>query len=157
MPDISDIAPDFTLPIAGGGEIQLSKLRGAPVIVFFYPRDNTAGCTREAQDFTSLASDFDKIGARIVGISKDSVAMHDKFREKHALNILLASDEKDSTCEDYGVWVEKKMYGKTFMGIERTTFLVDSDGRIVKIWRKVKVPGHASEVLDAARALTDAK
>lgn len=153
MPDISDIAPDFTLPITGGGQIQLSMLRGAPVIVFFYPRDNTAGCTREAQDFTSLVSDFDKIGARIVGISRDSVAMHDKFREKHALDIPLASDEEGSVCEDYGVWVEKKMYGKIFMGIERTTFLIDSEGRIAKIWRKVKVSGHASDVLDAARAL----
>lgn len=153
MPDISDIAPDFTLPATSGGEIQLSTLRSAPVVLFFYPRDDTAGCTREAQDFTSLVSDFDQISVRIVGISKDSIAMHEKFRKKHALGIPLASDEHGGTCEDYGVWVEKKMYGRTFMGIERTTFLIDANGRIAQIWRKVKVPGHANEVLDASRNL----
>jgi peroxiredoxin Q/BCP len=153
MPDISDNAPNFTLPSTGSGEIQLSALRGAPVVLFFYPRDDTAGCTHEALDFTAHAADFDKIGARLIGISKDTIAKHDKFRDKHGLTIPLASDAHGTTCEDYGVWSEKKMYGKTFMGIERSTFLIAADGRIARIWRKVKVPGHALEVLEAARAL----
>ncbi|WP_113911242.1 peroxiredoxin [Roseovarius dicentrarchi] len=152
MPDISDFAPDFTLPVTGGGEIQLSALRGAPVVIFFYPRDDTSGCTREALDFTALAPEFAQIDARVVGISKDTLTKHDKFREKHGLTIPLASDADDTTCEDYGVWTEKKMYGKTFMGIERSTFLIAADGRIARVWRKVKVPGHAEEVLKAARA-----
>lgn len=154
MPDISDIAPDFTLPATGNGEIQLSTLRGAPVALFFYPRDDTSGCTREALDFTSLADEFDKFGVHVIGISKDSIAKHNKFREKHGLTVPLISDEHGTTCEDFDVWVEKKMYGKTFMGIERATFLIDADGRIARIWRKVKVPGHAQEVLEAARALS---
>ncbi|MCQ0092846.1 peroxiredoxin [Roseovarius sp. M141] len=153
MPDISDNAPDFTLPASGSGEIQLSALRGAPVVLFFYPRDDTTGCTREALDFTALTGEFDQIGVRLIGISKDSIAKHDKFRDKHGLTIPLASDENSATCEDYGVWCEKKMYGKTFMGIERSTFLIDAEGRIARVWRKVKVPGHAQEVLEAARAL----
>ncbi len=153
MPDISDIAPDFTLPGTGTGEIQLSTLRGAPVVLFFYPRDDTSGCTREALDFTALAADFDKIGTRVIGISKDSVTKHDRFRDKHGLTVPLASDEHGTTCEDYGVWTEKKMYGKTFMGIERSTFLISADGRIARVWRKVKVPGHAQDVLEAARRL----
>ncbi len=152
MPDIHDIAPDFTLPSTGSGEIQLSALRGAPVVLFFYPRDDTSGCTREALDFTALAPEFDQLGVRVIGISKDTIAKHDKFREKHGLTIPLASDGHGTTCEDYGVWAEKKMYGKTFMGIERSTFLINADGRIARVWRKVKVPGHAQEVLDAVRA-----
>ncbi len=152
MTDISDFAPDFTLPTTGSGEIQLSALRGAPVVLFFYPRDDTSGCTREALDFTALAPEFDQIGAHVIGISKDSIAKHEKFREKHDLTVPLASDEHAAACEDYGVWVEKKMYGKTFMGIERATFLIGADGRVARVWRKVKVPGHAQEVLEAARA-----
>ncbi len=153
MPDISDIAPDFTLPLAGGGEIRLAALRGAPVVLFFYPRDDTSGCTREAQDFTALAPDFAEAGGQLVGISKDTVASHDRFREKHALTVPLASDAQGNVCEEYGVWGQKKMYGKTFMGIERSTFLIDAEGRIARIWRKVRVPGHAAEVLDALRRL----
>jgi thioredoxin-dependent peroxiredoxin len=153
MPDISDIAPDFTLPLAGGGEIRLAALRGAPVVLFFYPRDDTSGCTREALDFTALAPEFAEAGGQLLGISKDSVAKHDRFREKHGLTVPLASDAEASVCEAYGVWAEKKMYGKTFMGIERSTFLIDTEGRIARIWRKVKVPGHAGEVLEALRSL----
>jgi peroxiredoxin Q/BCP len=153
MPDISDTAPDFTLPLGGGGDIQLSALAGQPVVLFFYPRDDTPGCTKEAIGFTAHAADFDVAGAKVIGISKDSVAKHEKFIAKHDLNIPLASDEHGTTCEDYGVWGEKQMYGKTFHGIERSTFVIDADGRIAGVWRKVKVPGHVEEVLDAVRAL----
>ena len=153
MPDISDKAPDFTLPLGSGGEITLSGLAGAPVVLFFYPRDDTPGCTNEAIAFTGLLPEFEAAGAKVVGISKDSVAKHAKFAEKRGLTVPLASDEHGSACEDYGVWQEKKMYGKTFMGIERTTFLIGADGRIARIWPKVKVPGHAEEVLDAVKAL----
>nr|WP_309504220.1 peroxiredoxin [uncultured Roseovarius sp.] len=153
MPQISDIAPDFSLPRDGGGEIQLSALRLAPVVLFFYPRDDTSGCTREARDFTALLPEFQAAGVTVLGISKDSVAKHDKFRDKHALGMPLLSDEASDTCEAYGVWKEKKMYGKTFLGIERSTFLIGRDGRIAQIWRKVKVPGHAEAVLEAAKAL----
>ncbi|WP_138933734.1 peroxiredoxin [Roseovarius arcticus] len=153
MPDISDKAPDFTLPLGGGGEIQLSGLAGQPVVLFFYPRDDTPGCTTEAIAFSALAPDFEAAGAKVIGISKDSVAKHDKFIAKHDLTIPLVSDEHGSTCEDYGVWGEKQMYGKTFMGIERSTFLIGADGRIANLWRKVKVPGHADEVLEAVRTL----
>ncbi|MDX1784869.1 MAG: peroxiredoxin [Roseovarius sp.] len=153
MPQISDIAPDFSLPRDGGGEIQLSALRPAPVVLFFYPRDDTSGCTREARDFTALLPEFQAAGVTVLGISKDSVAKHDKFRDKHALGMPLLSDEASDTCEAYGVWKEKKMYGKTFLGIERSTFLIGRDGRIAQIWRKVKVPGHAEAVLEAAKAL----
>ena len=153
MPDISDKAPDFTLPLGGGGEILLSTLAGQPVVLFFYPRDDTPGCTTEALAFSALAGDFAAAGAKLVGISKDSPAKHEKFRDKHALNLALASDEHGTTCEDYGVWREKNMYGKTFMGIERSTFLIGSDGHIARVWRKVKVAGHAEEVLQALRAL----
>ncbi|WP_324754399.1 peroxiredoxin [Roseovarius sp. Pro17] len=153
MPDISDKAPDFTLPLGGGGEIQLSALAGRPVVLFFYPRDDTSGCTKEALAFTALAPDFEAAGAKVVGISKDSVAKHEKFRDKHDLTVELASDEHGTTCEDYGVWREKQMYGKTFMGIERSTFLIGADGCIAKVWPKVKVPGHAEEVLEAVQAL----
>ena len=153
MPDISDTAPDFTLPLGGGGDIQLNALAGQPVVLFFYPRDDTPGCTKEAIGFTAHAADFDVAGAKVIGISKDSVAKHEKFIAKHDLNIPLASDEHGTTCEDYGVWGEKQMYGKNFHGIERSTFVIDADGRIAGVWRKVKVPGHVEEVLDAVRAL----
>ncbi len=146
-------APDFTLPRDGGGEISLSDLRGRPVVLYFYPRDDTSGCTREAQDFTRLLADFEAREARVLGISKDSVARHDKFRDKHALGVTLLSDEDGDVCERYGVWVEKSMYGKTHMGIERATFLVDRDGAVAREWRKVKVPGHADEVLAAVAEL----
>ncbi len=153
MPAIGDIAPDFTLPRDGGAAITLSALRPGKVVLYFYPKDDTPGCTLEAQDFSARLADFQAAGATVIGISKDSVKAHDKFCKKHGLQIVLASDEDGSTCEDYGVWVEKNMYGRTYMGIERTTFLIDGSGKIARIWPKVSVKGHADEVLDAVKAL----
>ncbi|QIE44622.1 peroxiredoxin [Pseudohalocynthiibacter aestuariivivens] len=153
MPQISDIAPDFTLPRDGGGEIQLSALRPAPVVLFFYPRDDTPGCTKEARAFTDLLPEFQAAGVTVLGISKDGVLKHTKFRDKHDLGMPLLSDENSETCEAYGVWKEKNMYGKKFLGIERSTFLIDGDGRIAQVWRKVKVPGHAEDVLQATKSL----
>ncbi|MFV0244491.1 MAG: thioredoxin-dependent thiol peroxidase [Qingshengfaniella sp.] len=146
-------APDFTLPQDGGDPVTLSALRPAPVLVYFYPRDDTSGCTTEARDFTALQADFAAAGARVIGISKDSVAKHAKFRAKHDLGVMLLSDEEGDVCERYGVWQEKKMYGKTHMGIVRASFLIGGDGTIVKVWPKVKVAGHAQEALDAVKAL----
>lgn len=148
-----DIAPDFTLPRDGGQQITLSALRPGKVVVYFYPKDDTPGCTLEAQDFTARLADFTAAGTTVIGISKDSAAKHDKFCKKHGLGIILASDESSSTCEDYGVWVEKSMYGKTYFGIERTTLLIDGTGTVAQVWNKVSVKGHADEVLAAARAL----
>lgn len=153
MPEISDTAPDFTLPRDGGAQVRLSDLRPGPVVIFFYPRDDTSGCTKEAVAFSGLKSEFDAAGATVIGISKDSVSSHEKFRDKHDLSVPLLSDAEDAICEAYGVWTEKNMYGKKFMGIERSTFLIDGTGRIARMWRKVKVPGHAEEVLEAVRAL----
>ncbi|MBE2276231.1 MAG: peroxiredoxin [Rhodobacteraceae bacterium] len=153
MPDPGETAPDFTLPRDGGGTVTLSALRPGKVVLYFYPRDDTSGCTLEAQDFSRLADDFSAAGATVIGISKDSVASHDKFCRKYGLAVVLASDERGQTCEDYGVWGEKSMYGKTFMGITRTTFLIDGAGRIARIWPRVSVKGHAEEVLAAVRAL----
>ncbi|MBY6200012.1 peroxiredoxin [Maritalea mobilis] len=153
MPEAGDMAPDFTLPRDGGDTITLSGLRPKPVVVYFYPRDDTSGCTKEALAFTELSGEFEAAGAVVIGISKDSVAKHDKFIAKHGLGVILASDEESDTCERYGAWKEKSMYGKKFMGIERSTFLVDGEGKIARAWPKVKVPGHAEEVLEAVRAL----
>ncbi|SDD77370.1 peroxiredoxin [Ruegeria marina] len=153
MPDISDIAPDFTLPRDGGGEVNLSDLRGGAVVVFFYPRDDTPGCTKESIGFSEHLQAFADAGATVLGISKDTVAKHDKFVSKHGLTTTMLSDADSDTCERYGVWVEKNMYGKKSMGIERSTFLIDAEGRIARVWRKVKVDGHVAEVLDAVRAL----
>ncbi|MEH7826753.1 thioredoxin-dependent thiol peroxidase [Gemmobacter denitrificans] len=153
MPDPGQTAPDFTLPRDGGGDISLSALKGRKVVLYFYPKDDTPGCTVEALDFTARAAAFDAANTTVIGISKDSVKKHDKFVAKHGLGIALASDEQGSTCEDYGVWVEKSMYGKTYMGIDRSTFLIDAEGRIAQVWRKVKVDGHGAEVLAAAEAL----
>ena len=152
MPDTGDTAPDFTLPRDGGSSVTLSALRPNRVVVYFYPKDDTSGCTIEAKDFTSLAADFAAAGVTVIGISKDSVKAHDKFVAKHDLGIILASDEEGTTCEDYGVWGEKQMYGKTYMGIERATFLIGADGRIAQVWRKVKAKGHAEAVLDVVKA-----
>jgi peroxiredoxin Q/BCP len=146
-------APDFTLPRDGGGEISLMALRGQKVVLYFYPKDDTPGCTREAIDFTTHAADFAATRTVVIGVSKDSVDRHEKFAAKHGLGIALVSDEAGTTCEDYGVWVEKSQYGRTYMGIERATFLIDAEGRIARIWRKVKVEGHVAEVLAAAQAL----
>ena len=146
-------APDFTLPRDGGDSVTLSGLRPRAVVLFFYPRDDTSGCTKEAVAFSGLQAEFEAAGAVVMGISKDSVASHDKFRDKHGLTVPLLSDAENEVCEAFGVWKEKSMYGKKFMGIERSTFLIDGEGRIAREWRKVKVPGHAEEVLDAVRAL----
>lgn len=146
-------APDFTAPRDGGGSVTLSALRPQKVVLYFYPKDDTSGCTVEALDFTAHAADFAAAGAVVVGVSKDPVASHDKFVKKHKLGIALVSDEATDICERYGTWVEKSMYGKKYMGIERTTVLIDGQGRIARVWNKVKVPGHVAEVLDAARAL----
>jgi len=146
-------APEFTLPRDGGDTVSLSDLRGKTVVLYFYPKDDTSGCTKEAVDFTAHLPAFEAAGAVVLGVSKDSVAKHDKFRNKHALGVTLLSDEDSDVCERYGVWVEKSMYGKKYMGIERATFLIDADGKIVRAWRKVKVPGHAEEVLGAVQAL----
>ncbi|GEO83220.1 MULTISPECIES: peroxiredoxin [Alphaproteobacteria] len=148
-----DVAPDFTLPRDGEGTISLIEMRGSPVVLYFYPKDDTSGCTTEALAFTALADAFAKAGAKVVGLSPDPVKKHDKFIAKHDLSVVLASDEEKATLSAYGVWKEKSMYGRSYMGVERTTFLIDSQGRIVKIWRKVKVAGHAEAVLQAVQAL----
>lgn len=151
MPDITEIAPDFTLPRDGGGEITLSSLRPGKVVLFFYPRDDTPGCTKEAIAFTGLVDAFAETGVTVLGISKDTVAKHEKFRDKHGLGVALLSDAEGDVCETYGVWKEKNMYGRKHMGIERSTFLIDGEGRVVQAWRKVKVPGHVEAVLAAAQ------
>ncbi len=153
MTQIGSTAPDFTLPRDGGGDITLSAMRPKLVVVYFYPKDDTPGCTKEAIAFSGLAAEFEAAGAVVVGVSKDSAAKHDKFIAKHGLGVILASDEASDVCERYGVWVEKSMYGKSYLGIERSTFLIDGAGVIRAVWPKVKVPGHAEEVLAAVKAL----
>jgi thioredoxin-dependent peroxiredoxin len=148
-----DKAPDFDLPTDREKSLKLSKLKGKPVVIYFYPKDDTPGCTTEAKDFSCLADDFKAAGAEIIGISPDPVASKAKFRKKHDLSVQLAADEDRKVVEAYGVWVEKSMYGKKYMGVERSTFLVDKTGKLVRIWPKVKVPGHAAEVLAAVKAL----
>ena len=148
-----DKAPDFTLPTDGGGSISLKKLKGQKVVLYFYPKDDTSGCTKEAIAFNALKAKFSKANTEIIGVSADSPQSHDKFKAKYDLNFTLASDEKKEMLEAYGVWVEKSMYGRKYMGIERCTFLIDDKGKISEIWRKVKVPGHAEAVLEAAKAL----
>ncbi len=150
---VGDNAPDFDLPTDGGGNVKLSDLQGQPVVIYFYPKDMTPGCTTESCDFRDQHPNFAAVNAKIIGISKDSAARHDKFKAKHDLNFTLASDEEGDTCERYGVWKEKSMYGKKFMGIERTTVIVDADGVIRHIWPKVKVKGHVDEVLAAVQGL----
>jgi peroxiredoxin Q/BCP len=148
-----DTAPDFTLPRDGGTDVMLSAFRPGKVVLYFYPKDDTPGCTLEAQDFTARADAFAATNTTVIGISKDSVKAHDKFCRKHGLSVILVSDEAGQTCEDYGVWGEKSMYGKTYMGIERTTVLIDGTGQVAQVWNKVSVKGHADEVLAAAQAL----
>ena len=152
-PSVGTLAPDFTLPRDGGATVSLSALRPGKVVLYFYPKDDTPGCTLEAQDFTARLPDFAQADTTVIGISKDSVKAHDKFCKKHGLGVVLASDEEGHTCEDYGVWLEKSMYGKTYIGVERTTVLIDGAGRVAQVWNKVSVKGHASEVLAAAAAL----
>ena len=151
--ELGDKAPDFTLPTDGAGSVTLSKLNGKKVVLYFYPKDDTSGCTAEACGFRDSFPDYGGTGAVVIGISKDSVASHDKFKKKHGLPFILASDTGGDVCEKYGVWVEKSMYGRRYMGIERATFLIDGAGTVRGAWRKVRVPGHVAEVLTAARAL----
>jgi thioredoxin-dependent peroxiredoxin len=153
MPQDGDKAPDFELPTDAGEALKLSRLKGKPVVLYFYPKDDTSGCTAEAKDFSRLAPDFRKAGVEVVGVSPDSVESHGKFRKKYGLAIRLAADADKTVAMAYGVWVEKSMYGRKYMGVERSTFLIDAKGRIARHWRKVKVPGHAEEVLAAAKAL----
>lgn len=153
MPEVSDTAPDFTLPRDGGDSVSLADLKGSGVVLFFYPRDDTPGCTKESIGFSATLQSFADAGVQVFGISKDNVASHDKFVAKHDLTTPLLSDETGTTCEDYGVWKEKNMYGKKFMGIERSTFYIGPDGTIQAVWRKVKVPGHVQEVLAKVRRL----
>ena len=151
--DVGDKAPSFSLPADGGGEVTLSGLRGKTVVLYFYPKDDTSGCTAEAIAFSADAKAFKQAGAVVIGVSKDSVASHDKFKKKHGLAVTLAADEDIKVAQAYGVWVEKSMYGRRYMGMERATFLIDGKGTIRKIWRKVKVPGHAADVLASIKAL----
>ena len=151
--NVGDKAPDFTLPADGGGKVSLKELKGKTAVLYFYPKDDTSGCTAEASAFRDQLPDFSKVKAAVVGISRDSVESHDTFKKKYGLTFPLASDEDGKVCEAYGTWVEKSMYGRKYMGIERSTFLIDGKGVIRNIWRKVKVPGHADEVLKAAAGL----
>jgi thioredoxin-dependent peroxiredoxin len=148
-----DKAPAFTMPTDGGGSVSLKDMKGKAVVLYFYPKDSTPGCTKEACGFRDLMPDFSKVDAEIIGVSRDSVKRHDNFKAKYELPFLLASDEDGKVCESYGVWVEKSMYGKKFMGIERATFLIDGKGKVQKVWRKVKVAGHVEDVLEAVKAL----
>ncbi|MFW6027654.1 MAG: peroxiredoxin [bacterium] len=146
-------APRFTLPADGGRNVSLDDFRGRLLVLYFYPRDDTSGCTKEALAFTEKLPELRKAGAEVVGVSKDSVAKHDKFKDKHSLKVMLASDEDGKIVERYGSWVEKSMYGRKYMGIDRSTFLIDGEGVIRRVWRKVRVPGHADEVLEAVKSL----
>ncbi len=151
--EVGDKAPSFNLPTDGGGKISLKDLKGEAVILYFYPKDDTPGCTKEACGFRDALPDFSKAKVKVIGVSKDPVKKHDKFKEKYDLTFPLASDEDGKVCEAYGTWVEKSMYGRKYMGIDRSTFLIDGKGVVRAIWRKVKVPGHVDEVLEAAQAL----
>ena len=152
-PKVGDKAPSFALSADGGGEVSLSGLKGKTVVLYFYPKDDTSGCTAEAIAFSKDAKAFKQAGAVVIGVSKDSVASHDKFKTKHKLDLTLASDEDIKVAQAYGVWVEKSMYGRRYMGMERATFLIDGKGLIRNIWRKVKVPGHSTDVLASVKAL----
>ena len=148
-----DAAPPFRLPATGSREVSLSEFRGRTVVLYFYPKDDTSGCTREAQDFNGLRDAFAACDTEVIGVSADGLASHDKFRTKYGLDLTLASDEAKGALDAYGVWVEKSLYGRKYMGVERSTVLIDRDGRVARVWSKVKGPGHAQEVLEAARAL----
>ncbi len=153
MPAPGSPAPDFDLPGAGGGRIRLADLKGRKVVLYFYPKDDTSGCTKEAMEFNALRAEFDAAGTTVVGVSPDDVKSHDKFKAKYELGFDLASDTEKAMLEAYGVWAEKSMYGRKYMGVERTTFLIDATGKVAEVWQKVKVPGHAAAVLAAAKAL----
>ena len=154
--EIGSPAPDFKLPAAGGRTVALRELRGKTVVLYLYPKDDTSGCTKEAIGFTEKAAEFEKANAVVLGLSRDSVESHDRFAAKHGLKVTLLSDESGETVEAYGAWVEKSMYGRKYMGVDRSTFLIDRDGVLRQVWRKVKVPGHVDAVLDAARSLGNA-
>jgi thioredoxin-dependent peroxiredoxin len=148
-----DSAPDVTYATVDGGMASIGGHKDRKLVLYFYPKDDTSGCTKEAQEFSALAADFAKAGSEVLGVSRDSVKSHAKFANKYELKVMLGSDEGGELTEAFGVWVEKSMYGKKYMGIERSTFLIGADGKIARIWRKVKVPGHAAEVLEATKAL----
>jgi peroxiredoxin Q/BCP len=152
MLEVGQPAPALSLPTDGGGHFDLAALN-PPAVVYFYPKDDTPACTNEGKDFSALIADFAAAGAVIIGVSRDSVKKHDRFKLKHDLAVILASDEAGAVCEAWGVWVEKTLYGRKYMGVERATFLIDRDGRIARVWRQVRVAGHAAEVLGAVRAL----
>jgi len=149
--EAGDMLPDLALTGADGAALPLSSFRGKPLVLYFYPKDDTPGCTREAQDFTALKPEFDAAGVALLGVSKDSAVKHAKFASKYGLAVPLATDADGAVMEALGVWVEKSLYGKRYMGIDRSTFLIDAEGRVLRVWRKVKVPGHAAEVLAAAK------
>ena len=151
--DIGKRAPAFSLPTDGGGKVALKDLKGRPVVLYFYPKDDTPGCTQEARDFRDAMPGFSRLKAAVIGVSRDSVERHDKFKKKHGLNFALAADTEGNACAAYGVWVEKSLYGRTYMGIERATFLIDAKGVVRGVWRKVKIADHAAAVLAAAKAL----
>lgn len=151
--NLGDPAPDFDLPTDGNGRAKLADFKGAPLVLYFYPKDDTSGCTSEAKAFSEMKAQFEEAGAPVLGVSKDTPASHDKFKAKYDLTIPLASDESGEMLERYGVWVEKSMYGRKYMGIDRATFLIGADGKLAQVWRKVKVPGHVDAVLKAVRAL----
>lgn len=153
---IGNKAPDFTLPTDGGGTVKLSSYKGQPVVLYFYPKDDTSGCTKEACDFRDNLTAFKRLKVQVIGVSKDSVKKHDKFKEKYELNFPLASDEDGKVCDKYGVWVEKSMYGRKYMGIERATYLIDAEGKIAHIWRKVSVTDHVEDVLKVFKELRKA-
>lgn len=151
--DVGDTIPEFTLPVDGGGTLSSADLAGKKVILYFYPKDSTSGCTKEACAFRDMMPDFSAADAIVIGVSADTAGSHDTFKEKNALNFPLIADTEKKLIEDFGVWVEKSMYGKKYFGIERATFLIDGAGVIRQVWRKVKVPGHAQAVLEAAKAI----
>jgi peroxiredoxin Q/BCP len=148
-----DEAPAFALASDGGGKVSSGDFKGKPFVLYFYPKDDTSGCTKEAIAFTERLPDFKKLGVAVIGVSPDGVAAHDKFKAKYGLGFALGADVDKAVCQAYGVWLEKSMYGRKYMGVDRSTFLVGRDGRIARVWRKVKVPGHVDEVLEAARTL----
>ena len=148
-------APEFDLPADGGGRVRLADFKGRPLVLYLYPRDDTPGCTKEAQDFTAASPEFAAAGVAVLGVSKDGVASHDAFKAKYGLPFALASDESGGMVEAYGSWVEKSRYGRSYMGIDRSTFLIDGTGTVRRVWREVKVPGHVEEVLAAAKGLSE--
>ncbi|MGD9811603.1 MAG: thioredoxin-dependent thiol peroxidase [Sphingobium sp.] len=153
MLEAGDMLPDASLVGADGAPLTLADYRGRPIVVYFYPKADTPGCTNEAKDFTAFSGDFAKAGVPVIGISKDKLAKLAKFRDKYGLTVVLASDESGAVCEAFGTWIEKSMYGRSYMGIARATFLADAEGKILRVWPQVKVKGHVAEVLEAVKAI----